>query len=325
VSPRRGPSGRAIWMDGRLVPWGEATVHVLAHGLHYGTAVFEGVRAYDGALGVSFFRLDDHLARLERSAELYTMDLPWSRAELRTAAHEVVAANELTDAYVRLIALRELGSMGLDPTGSSISVAVAAWQLAEYFGRPVQEEGIRVMVSRWRRIAPDTLIPSAKAAGHYLNSLLAKAEAQAAGLEDAILLDADGGVCEASAENVFVVRDGALATPPASERLLDGITRRSIIALGRQLGLDVRERVVEVAELLAADEIFLTGTGAELVPVRAVDAHDLGPPGPITRRLREAFEDAVRGRVERFSGWLDPLEPRPSQPDDTRTVAAPAR
>ncbi|MET9344513.1 branched-chain amino acid transaminase [Nonomuraea sp. NPDC003804] len=298
------PDDALVWRDGTVKHSSEATVPIMSHALHYGTTVFEGLRAYDGRLGCALFRLDDHLDRLRRSAEAYGMRLPLSRDSLRTAVHEVVRAHGGGDLYVRPMVFRGPGSMALDSTGSTLEVAVAAWRLDHYFAG---SHGVRVTVSPWARISPSSLVPRAKAAGHYLNSLLAKTEATDRGYDEAIMLDERGLVCEASAMNVFVVHGGRLLTPIADDHLLDGMTRDTIRTIATDLGIETAEQPLRPADLHQADEILLTGTGARIVPVGQLDDSAFHAPGPVTAALTERFEDVVRGRVPEHHGWLDPV------------------
>jgi len=294
-----------IWMNGELVAWEDANVHVLTHGLHYGTGVFEGIRAYETERGPAVFRHQEHLERLRRSAELYYMKLPYSVEELRQATHELIARNGFRSCYIRPLVYRGHGPMGLDPLANPVEVAIAVWEWGAYLGEEGQRDGIRAKVSSWRRISPDSLIPHAKATGQYLNSVLAKIEAKHAGYEEAILLDHHGHVCEGTGENVFVVRDGVIATPGHANGILDGITRRSAVEIARDLGYELDERHVARAELVLADEVFLTGTAAELVPVREIDDHEIGPPGEVTQAIQRTLDDALHGRDERYAHWLD--------------------
>jgi branched-chain amino acid aminotransferase len=296
-----------IWMNGDFVAWEDAKVHVLTHGLHYGTGVFEGIRAYDTELGTAIFRHDDHLDRLFRSAGLYHMPIPYTLEELRAATHELIARNGLRACYIRPIAFRGYGQMGLYPLDSPVDVSIAVWEWGAYLGEEGKQRGIRAKVSSWRRISGDSLIPHAKASGQYLNSVLAKIESQKAGYEEAILLDDIGHVCEGTGENIFVIRDGEIATPPSTAGILDGINRRSVKTIAKDLGHTVVDRDIDRGELYMADEVFLTGTAAELVPVREIDDHTVGggEPGPITRELQGVFVDALHGRDERYRDWLD--------------------
>jgi branched-chain amino acid aminotransferase len=298
-----------IWMNGDFVPWDEAKVHVLTHGLHYGTGVFEGVRCYDTEIGPAVFRHQDHVERLFKSAELYYMPLPFTREQIRSATLELIARNGLRSCYIRPIAFRGAGVMGIYPLDAPVDVAVAVWEWGAYLGDEGKQKGVRAKVSSWRRISGESLIPQAKASGQYLNSVLAKIEATKAGYEEGILLDDHGHVCEGTGENIYVVRDGAILTPPQTASILDGINRRSIIQIARDLGFTVVERDLARAELYLADEVFVSGTAAELTPVREIDDHTIGDgsPGEVTRAVQNAFEDALHGRSERYREWLDPV------------------
>jgi branched-chain amino acid aminotransferase len=296
-----------IWQNGELVAWEDAKVHVLTHGLHYGTGVFEGIRAYEGPKGTGVFRHQEHIERLFKSAELYYMPIPYTPEELRRATHELIAANGLTECYIRPIAFRGYGQLGLYPLDCPVDVVIAVWPWGSYLGEEGKRNGIRAKIASWRRISADSLIPHAKASGQYLNSVLAKIEASKAGYQEAILLDSSGVVCEGSGENVYTVRDGEIVTPPQTAGILDGISRKSIIQIARDLGYRVIERDVARAELYLADEVFLTGTAAELVPVREIDDHAIGggEPGPITVALQRVFDDALHGRDPRYLDWFD--------------------
>ena len=298
-----------IWMNGEFVPWDEAQVHVLTHALHYGTSVFEGVRCYDTEIGPAVFRNQDHVDRLFKSAELYYMPVPYEREELRQATLETVARNNLRSCYIRPLVFRGYGTMGLFPLEARVDVIIAVWEWGAYLGEAGKQDGIRAKVSSWRRISPQSLIPQAKAGGQYLNSVLAKIETHKAGYDEAILLDERGVVCEGSGENIFVVRDGVIHTPPQTASILDGISRRSIAQIAADLGYELRERDISRAELYLADEVFLSGTAAELVPVREIDdrAIGTGEPGPITKAVQKVYEDALHGRDERYRQWLDPV------------------
>jgi branched-chain amino acid aminotransferase len=297
-----------IWMNGELVPWDEANVHVLSHGLHYGSGVFEGIRCYETENGPAVFRLQDHLGRLARSAELYYLPLPYTPEQIREATHELIRRNGLRSCYIRPLAFRGYGEMGLFAKSAPVDVIIAAWPWGAYLGDEGKQNGIRAKVSSWRRISSDSLIPHSKASGQYLNSILAKTESANAGYDEAILLDQRGLVCEGSGENIFVVRDGVLCTPPHVAAILDGINRKSVIQIARDLGYEVVERDIARSELYLAEEVFLTGTAAELVPVREIDDHDLGGPGEITRVIQAKFEDALHGRAHEYREWLDLVE-----------------
>jgi len=297
-----------IWHNGEFVAWEDAQVHVLSHALHYGTGVFEGIRAYETERGPAIFRHREHIDRLTKSAELYYLEMPYSAEEIREATHELLRRNGLASGYIRPLVFRGYGSLGLYATDAPIDVIIAAFPWGAYLGEEGQRHGIRAKVSSWRRISPAGLIPHAKASGQYLNSILAKTESQKAGYEEAILLDERGFVCEGSGENVFIVRDGELVTPPHVAAILDGINRKSIIQIARDLGYTVVERDIARAELYLAEEMFLTGTAAELVPVREIDDHPLGEPGEVTRQLQAKFMDALHGRAEEYLEWLDFVE-----------------
>jgi branched-chain amino acid aminotransferase len=296
-----------IWHNGELVAWEDAKVHVLTHGLHYGTGVFEGERAYATPEGPAIFRHREHLERLFRSAELYYMPIPYTLDELRNATHELIAANDLPECYIRPIVFRGYGQMGLYPLDAPVEVSIAVWPWGAYLGEEGKRQGIRAKVTSWRRISHDSLIPHSKASGQYLNSVLAKIEATKSGYQEAILLDDHGFVCEGSGENVFIVRDRTILTPPQTAAILDGINRRSVMQIAEDLGLEFIERDLARAELYLADEVFMSGTAAELVPVREVDDHTIGTgePGPITRELQRVFDDALHGRDPRYAEWLD--------------------
>jgi len=294
-----------IWQNGEFVPWAEAKTHVLSHGLHYGTGVFEGIRCYETERGPAIFRHREHLERLGKSAQLYYFELPYSQEQLRAATHELIARNGLRSCYIRPLAFRGYGEMGLYAHGAPIEVIIAVWPWGAYLGEDGKKHGIRTKVSSWRTISGDSLIPHAKASGQYLNSILAKTESANAGYDEAILLDQHGCVSEGSGENVFIVRDGVLVTPGHTSAILDGITRNSVVQIAQDIGYRVEERAIARAELYLADEVFLTGTAAELVPVRAVDDHELGEPGEITRVIQAKFEDALHGRAEEYLEWLD--------------------
>ncbi|HSD79685.1 MAG TPA: branched-chain amino acid transaminase, partial [Solirubrobacteraceae bacterium] len=269
----------------------------------------EGVRCYDTEIGPAVFRHRDHVDRLFASAELYYMPIPFEREQLRQATLELVARNGLRECYIRPLVFRGYGTMGLFPLDAKVDVAIAAWEWGAYLGEEGKRNGIRAKVSSWKRISPESLIPAAKATGQYLNSVLAKIETHKAGYDEAILLDEHNRLCEGSGENVYVVRGGIIHTPPHTASILDGINRRSVVQIARDLGYEVVERDLSRAELYLADEVFLTGTAAELTPVREIDDHAIGggEPGPVTRVLQDAFEDALHGRSERYRAWLDPV------------------
>jgi branched-chain amino acid aminotransferase len=303
-----------IWMNGEFVAWEDAKVHVLTHAMHYGTAVFEGIRAYETEQGTAIFRHQDHLDRLERSAKLYYMDLPFSKEQMREATHELIARCALKSCYIRPLVWRGYGPMGLNPLENPVEAMVAVYEWATYLGEEGKRNGVRARVSSYRRISSDSLIPHSKASGQYLNSVLAKIESVKTGYEEGILLDDKGNLCEGTGENVFVINDGVIATPPQTAGILDGINRRSCMQIARDLGYEVIERDIARAELALADEVFLTGTAAELTPMREIDDIPIGDgaPGPISRQVQQVFDDALHGRAPQYAEWLD-LVPVPSR------------
>jgi branched-chain amino acid aminotransferase len=304
-----------IWMNGEFVAFEDAKVHVLTHALHYGTGVFEGVRAYETPRGTAVFRHQEHIDRLFKSAQLYYMDVPYTKDQIREATLELIARNGMKSCYIRPLIYRGSGPMGLYPLDVSVDVAIAVWEWGAYLGDDGKTRGVRGKVSSWRRISSDSVIPAAKASGQYVNSVLAKVEASKAGYEEAILLDQRGMVCEGTGENLFLVKDGVIATPGFSSAILGGINRASVMQVARDIGYEVVERDIARGELYLADEIFMTGTAAELTPLREIDDHPVGAgePGPITREVQRVFEDALHGRDERYAGWLDVVpEPAPA-------------
>src|SRR5215216_3803230 len=302
-------------MDGEFVAWEDAQVHVLSHGLHYGSGVFEGIRCYATDRGPAVFRHREHLERLKNSAELYYLPLGYQPEELREVTHELIRRNGLDSCYIRPLAFRGYGEMGLYAQSAPVDVMIAVWPWGAYLGEEGKRNGVRATVSSWRRISPAGLIPHAKASGQYLNSILAKTESANAGYEEAILLDERGFVCEGSGENIYLVREGEIVTPGHASSILDGINRRSVIQIARDLGYTVVERDVARAELYLAEEVFLTGTAAELVPVREIDDHPLGQPGEITRHVQAKFEDALTGKAEEYLEWLDFVEAPAAEPE----------
>ena len=302
-----------IWLNGEFVAWEDAKVHVLTHALHYGTGVFEGIRAYETEGGTAVFRHQDHLDRLENSAKLYYMDLPFTKEQIREATHDLIARSGFKSCYIRPLVWRGYGPMGLNPLENPVEAMVAVWEWGAYLGEEGQQNGVRARVSSYRRISSDSLIPHAKASGQYLNSVLAKIESLKAGYEEAILLDDKGYVCEGTGENIFVIKDGVITTPPQAAAILDGINRKSCIQIARDRGYEVVERNLVRAELALADEVFMTGTAAELTPLREIDDHTIGDgvPGPVTRDIQAAFDDALHGRSPQYADWLD-LVPVPS-------------
>jgi branched-chain amino acid aminotransferase len=298
-----------IWHNGTFVDWDDARIHVLSHVVHYASSVFEGIRCYATAQGPAVFRLGDHMRRLVNSAKIYRMDLPYSQAALERAALQTLAINGLEESYIRPIALRGYGSLGVDPTPCPVDCYIAVWPWGAYLGAEALEEGVDVMVSSWSRIAPNTLPALAKASANYMNAQLIKMEALTNGYAEGIALDAQGYVSEGSGENLFLVQDGILYTPPLGASVLPGITRDSVIRMARELGMKVVEKIVPRESLYIADEVFFTGTAAEITPVRSVDRVSVGAGcrGKVTERLQRAFFDLVKGRVEDRHGWLTPV------------------
>ncbi len=298
-----------IWMSGELVDWADARIHVGAHGLHYGTGVFEGIRCYETERGPAVFRLDDHLRRLENSARLLYMELPYSVEELRAATHELLAANGLPECYIRPVAFYGYGELGVHTRGNPVEVVIMSWPWGAYLGEEGQNAGIRVMISSWRRVGPNTIPHVAKATGIYLNSMLATHEATRAGYDEAILLTEDGYIADGSGENIFVIKDGVVATPDLAASILPGITRDTVIQIAQDLGYPVVQKQLIRTDLYLADEVFMCGTAVEVTPIRSVDDHEIGPPGPVTKEIQKAFLDTVRGRSERWGHWLDYAAP----------------
>lgn len=299
-----------IWMNGSLVDWDNAKIHVLTHALHYATGVFEGVRCYKTVNGSAIFRLGDHVQRLIDSGKVYFMDLGYSKKQLEHAIVETVRANNMDECYIRPIAFYGYGKMGVNPMPNKVSVSIAVWKWDEYL-KGGEEKGARLMVSSWARIDHRTLPMHAKATANYANSALARMEALKAGFDEAIMLNTSGSVVEASAENIFLVKDDELVTPPTSSGALAGITRDSIIALANHKGIGVQIRDISRDELYMADEVFLTGTAAEVKPVGEIDNRligDGGKVGQVTKRIKELFETIVHGKDEKFSTmWLTPI------------------
>ncbi len=314
-----------IWMDGKFVPWDQAHVHVLTPSLHYGWGVYEGVRAYATPDGPAVFRLRDHLKRLHNSARVYMMDPGWTVDELTEASLELLRRTGLESGYLRPIVYLGYGAMGVAPALESARVAIAAWPWGSYLGEKADHEGCRLVVSSWQRNGIHAVPPLAKATGAYVNSALAKTAAVRAGYDDALMLTPTGHVSEASAANIFAVRDGELITPPISDNILAGVTRDTVITLARDLGFTVKEQSLTRSELYVADEAFLTGTAAEIVPVASVDDRPTTAAGcgPITKQLRDAFNDVVRGRNSAYRHWLEyvgPSEPVAAPTTDSMAV-----
>lgn len=300
-----------IWMNGELVDWADAKVHVAVHGLHYGSGVFEGIRCYDTPRGPAVFRLREHLVRLENSAKVLYMDLPYTVDEVRRGVHDLIAANGIPSVYVRPIAFYGYGELGVATAGNPVEVAIISFPWGAYLGEESQTKGITAKISSWERVGPNVIPHVAKATGIYLNSMLATTEARRAGYDEAIMLSHDGYVADGPGENIFVVRDGVLHTPPLAMSILPGITRDTIIQIAHDLGYRVEESLLIRTDLYLADEVFMVGTATEVAPVRAVDDREIGV-GPITLELQRAYADTVNGRSERWSHWLDVVAMSPS-------------
>ncbi|MDA2978212.1 MAG: branched-chain amino acid transaminase [Actinomycetota bacterium] len=296
-----------IWMDGSLIPWDEAKVHVLSHGIHYGTGAFEGIRAYDAVDGTAIFRLTDHMERLQRSTKALGIPFEYTVDGLVEAAKELMRANKLQSGYIRPVTFFGTGSMGLNPAGARVHMVIAAWEWGAYLGEEGVRDGIRVAVSSWRRIGQNSFMPDAKGTGGYMNSVLAKTAAIRAGYDEALLLNEDGLIAEGSGENLFMVRKGIVHTPPTSAGALDGLTRSSVYQLLEEDGYTIKESAITRSDLYYADEVFFTGTAAEVTPVREVDDRPVGDgiPGPVTRRAQELFMGAVTGKLDLHPEWRE--------------------
>ena len=293
-----------IWMDGELVAWEDAKIHVLTHTLHYGCGVFEGIRAYETERGPAVFRLDEHIDRLFNSAAIYMLDIPFDRDTLIAATLETVRVNNVPSCYIRPIVYLGYGEMGLNPLPCPVKVSIAVWPWGTYLGDEGVKHGIRLKISSWRRHDPNTMPPAAKGTGMYINSSMAKVEALKAGYDEAVMLSPQGNVSECTGENIFIVKGGAIITPPTSAGALEGITQDSVRRIAEDLGVDYRVENLLRSDLYTADEAFLSGTAAEVVPIRSVDDRELGDPGPITRQIQEAYFAAVRGEDDRYKDWL---------------------
>ena len=299
------PKVDKIWMDGTLVDWDAAQVHVLTHALHYGSGVFEGIRCYESADGPVVFRLRDHMERFERSARMLLMDLGYSVDETVEAVLATIRVNRLSSCYIRPLAFRGYGVMGLDPLPAPVNVVIAAWPWDTYLGEDAIKHGVAVGVSSWRQRGINATPPAIKATGQYINSSLARVEANRHGYAEAILLNEEGKVCEGTGENLFIVKKGMIVTPPVSDGILEGITRDSIMTLARDKGIEVREASLVRTDLYTCDEMFMTGSAAEVVPVHSVDGIEIGEPGPITLDLQESFFRVVKGEDPAYEEWLD--------------------
>jgi branched-chain amino acid aminotransferase len=300
-----------IWINGELENWHEAKIHVLTHALHYGTGVFEGIRCFETVdERPAVFRLKEHIARLFDSAKIYMMDLPYSQKEIFDAVKKTIAANDLKECYIRPIAYYGYGEMGVNPLPNEIDIAIAAWRWDTYLGREAEERGVKCQVSSWRRVNSSILPPQAKATANYANGSLAKIEAIKAGYDEAILLNIDNLVAEATGENIFRIKDGVLSTPPASDGALRGITRDTVIQIASDIGMLFRRNSISREELYTSDEIILTGTAAGITPVREVDGRTTGiGKWPYALRIKQAYYDIIHGKNKRYDKWLEIMEP----------------
>ena len=296
-----------IWMDGELVNWDEARIHVLTHTLHYGCGVFEGIRAYATDDGPAVFRLTDHITRLFNSAKIFMIEVPFSQEQIIEASKTTVRVNGLPECYIRPLVYLGYGEMGLNPLPCPVNVSIAVWPWAAYLGDEGIANGVRTKISSWQRHDPNAMPPAAKGTGMYINSSMAKIEALTAGYDEAILLSPQGYVSECTGENIFVVRGGRIITPPLSAGALEGITQSSVMAIARDLGFEVEMGHILRSDLYIAEEAFMSGTAAEVVPINSVDDRIVGDgrPGPITRRIQEVFHAAVRGQVDRYKDWVE--------------------
>lgn len=301
-----------IWMNGELVDWDDAKIHVASHGLNYGSGVFEGIRCYDTPHGPAVFRLRDHLERLEDSAKILYMDLPYTAEEIRSATHELIAANGIASCYVRPLAFYGYGELGVATTGNPVDVAIISFPWGLYLGEESERLGITAKISSWERVGPNVIPHAAKATGIYLNSMLATTEARRAGYDEAIMLNGEGYVADGPGENIFIVKDGVLMTPPLAMSILPGITRDTVIQIAQDMGYRTEEAFLIRTDLYVADEVFMVGTATEVAPVRSVDDREIGV-GPVTKALQQAYLDTVHGRSERWSHWLDVVEMTPSR------------
>jgi branched-chain amino acid aminotransferase len=295
-----------IWMDGKYVDWDDAQIHILSHVIHYGTGVFEGLRCYKSPLGSVIFRLKDHTQRLFNSAKIYRMEIPYSQDDLNNVTIELIKKNDLKEAYIRPIAYRGYNALGVDPFPCPVCVCIATLQWGKYLGKEALEQGVDVMVSSWNRMAPNTFPAMAKCCANYMNSQLIKMEAITYGFVEGIALDTTGYVSEGSGENIFAVKNGVIHTPPLHASILPGITRNTVMTLAKVLGIPIKEEMLTREFLYIADEVFFTGSAAEVTPIRSIDKIKIGigSAGPITKKLQAAFFDVIDGKKEDKHGWL---------------------
>lgn len=300
------PKSEKIWFNGELVPWDEAQIHVLAHVVHYGSSVFEGIRCYKTQKGSAIFRLQEHTDRLFDSAKIYRMEIPYTPAQVNDAILATIRANELEACYIRPVVFRGYGSLGVDPTTCPVDTVIAVWEWGQYLGAEALEQGVRVCTSSWNRVAPNTMPFLAKAGGNYLNSQLVRMEANLNGFDEGIVLDSNGLVSEGSGENLFVVRDGTIYTPASHHAILPGITRHAAIKLARDLGFTVEERGIPREFLYIADEVFFTGTAAEVTPIQSIDHIQIGNGrrGPVTEQIQRRYFQMITAEIEDTNDWL---------------------
>lgn len=296
-----------IWFNGELVDWKDAQIHVLSHVVHYGSSVFEGIRCYDTENGPAVFRLKDHMKRLEDSAKVYRMDIPYTRNELCEAVKDTININNIRSCYIRPVVFRGYKELGVYPMNCPIETVIAVWAWGQYLGEDALEQGIDVCTSSWRKMAPDTMPNLVKAGSNYMNSQLAKIEATTNGYKESIMLNYEGTVGEGTGENIFFVEDGELYTPDIGSSVLKGITRNTIITIAEDLGYKVREETIPRERLYTADEVFFSGTAAELSPIRSIDKIQIGKGkrGPVTKEIQDSLFDIVNNKVEDKYGWLD--------------------
>ena len=294
-----------IWMDGELVDWDDAKIHILTHTLHYGSGVFEGIRAYATSQGAAVFRLTDHVERLFNSAKVFLIDIPYTQQQLVDAVKATIRANGLDECYIRPIVYLGYGEMGLNPLPCPVNVSIAVWPWGTYLGDEGVKHGVRVKISTWQRHDPNAVPPAAKGTGMYINSSMAKVEALKAGYDEAVLLSPQGFVSECTGKNLFIVRRGRLLTPPTSAGALEGITQDSVMTMARDLGYEVEVANILRSDLYTCEEAFLTGTAAEVVPIRSIDDREVGEPGPITRTVQQMYFSAVRGEIDQYKDWVE--------------------
>jgi branched-chain amino acid aminotransferase len=302
--------GGKIWMNGEFIDWKEANIHVLSHVIHYGSSVFEGIRCYGTPKGSAIFRLDEHVERLFESAKIYKMEIPFEKEEISKAIKETISINNLKSCYIRPITYRGYKELGVNPLNCPIITTIAAWEWGQYLGEEALENGVDIGVSSWRRLAPDTMPSMAKSGANYMNAQLAKIEALENGFEEALMLDYHGYIGEGSGENIFLIKDDILYTPAISSGILKGITRDSVISIAKDLAYEIKEEKIPREMIYLADEAFMTGTAAEITPIRSVDRRTIGSAkrGPITKKIQKEFFNIVEGKVKDKNNWLSYLD-----------------